>query len=1243
MMEFHISREARDRYQASDVLFNFVGNVIFGDLGSCRQLAFRMTEVRTAANPDADPVNPGALFAMGLIDEVSHVLVAQYRRTRDPQVTQAALDWFAGRVGEDNVEKLLRTFVEEFPNVAIYRGEVPLDRWLDDSTEGLSHREAVLEELMLLWLANQNPAFRPFRELFDDTKLAQSTAYKQVTAQLGSYFATRPATGMGRGNLIDLLRAPIEAAPDSLSGQLAWIRENWAPYLGESFRKVLLATDVLKEEEIAVWMRFHPTSDHRRHAALSDTQHSEVPDFRSGHPGDIEYERFSPDQDWMPNVVMIAKSTYVWLAQLSRHYGRPIERLDQIPDAELDLLGRRGLNALWLIGIWERSRASERIKHMRGQQDAVASAYSLYDYRIADDLGGDHAYRNLRDRAGRYGIRLASDMVPNHMGIDSPWVVEHPEWFLSRPDRPYPAYSFNGPDLSSDGRVSIRIEDHYYDQTDAAVVFQRRDNHSGHGEYIYHGNDGTSFPWNDTAQLNYLRADVREQVIQTILHVARLFPIIRFDAAMTLARRHVERLWFPIPGAGGSIPSRAEYAMTQEQFDAAMPNEFWREVVDRVAAEVPGTLLLAEAFWLLEGYFVRTLGMHRVYNSAFMNMLRDEENAKYRSVIKNTIEFDPDILKRYVNFMSNPDERTAIDQFGTGDKYFGVCTMLATLPGLPMFGHGQIEAFTEKYGMEYKRPRYEETPNQHLVERHQREIAPLLKQRHVFAESANFALFDFWRDDGQVDENVFAWSNRLGDQRALAVYHNKYASTSGTLHHSAARADKASGALFSVTVHEALDLPREGDDVLAYQDNANGLHYLRRAGEIRERGLQLQLGAYQYHVLQHWRTMHATAEYPWDALCSDLNGTGVWSLDEAMAKFKLRPVHEALLAALRADTLRCYSDLIEAENPDPSTALTHAAEGPCSREETLAALESSAERFFRAALGSLQEGRAAPDSARSGTRAATSENGAWKGSTGALAPETTEPHVAPDPVRRARDRYRKLLQAAAKLPGLERSFAHNWPPEARAVLPSYSPQTSAVTVWAPVVAWCLLRALSDAFPPSQHPGGAFDRLYIRSALADALHPLGLESEDAWRTIARIRILLAQPNTDERAMPAVDWDDPEIGWLTGLHEAQGHRYFNREAHERLAWWLLLPQLITVAEQDPRLRSTATRGMIRELELAATAAVTAAKTAGYRLDEMPPSGARSANAETRRGSVEIAAQPGVEADPEQPGTGKARKIP
>ena len=383
----------------------------------------------------------------------------------------------------------------------------------------------------------------------------------------------------------------------------------------------------------------------------------------------------------MPTVVLIAKSTYVWLEQLSQKYLRHIYRLDQIPDEELQLLATRGITGLWLIGLWERSRASKTIKRLRGNNDAVASAYSLKDYSIAEDLGGEAAFENLRYRAAMAGLRLASDMVPNHMGIDSNWVIENPDWFLSRWESPFPAYTFEGPDLSADSRVEIKIEDHYYDHSDAAVVFRLRRYREGDTRYVYHGNDGTMFAWNDTAQLDYSKAEVREHVIQVILNVARRFPIIRFDAAMVLAKRHVQRLWFPLPGAGGSIPSRAENAMSEEAFDALMPREFWREVVDRVAAEVPGTLLLAEAFWLLEGYFVRTLGMHRVYNSAFMNMLRDEENAKYRSYLKKTVEFDPDILKRYVNFMSNPDERTAIDQFGSGDKYFGVSVLLATLPG----------------------------------------------------------------------------------------------------------------------------------------------------------------------------------------------------------------------------------------------------------------------------------------------------------------------------------------------------------------------------------------------------------------------------------------------------------------------------------------------------------------------------------------------------------------------------------
>jgi hypothetical protein len=673
--------------------------------------------------------------------------------------------------------------------------------------------------------------------------------------------------------------------------------------------------------------------------------------------------------------------------------------------------------------------------------------------------------------------------------------------------------------------------------------------------------------------------------------------------------------------------------MTQAQFDAAMPHEFWREVVDRVAVEVPGTLLLAEAFWLMEGYFVRTLGMHRVYNSAFMNMMRDEENAKYRSVIKNTIEFDPDILKRYVNFMSNPDERTAIDQFGTGDKYFGVCTMMATLPGLPMFGHGQIEAFTEKYGMEYKRPRYDETPNQHLVERHQREIAPLLKKRHVFAESEHFALFDFWRTDGTVDENVFAWSNRLGDQRALVIYHNKYATTSGTLHGSAAKADKHSGGLQFVKLHEALGLAGDGDAVLGYQDNATGLHYLRRAREVRERGLTLTLGAYQYHALQNWQELYTTEDAPWEALCSDLNGTGVWSLDEALAKFKLRPVHTALRRALGADLLRCYSDMAEVEGVNDDRKLaSRASRAPCGRAETLDSMTAKAEKFFREAMVSLvgdapNEAKEEREELVAGEAAIEPAAGPVSGAAVQLkAVATAKAEGARDPYREAQKKYRQLLDAAARIPELEKACARTWPPEARMVLPSFSPTVSAAAVWSPVAAWCLVSAFAELLPEKTNRGAAFDKLYLRSVLADVFHPVGLEGDAAYRAAARVRLLVAG---SEDAAPELAWDDPDVAWLTELHAAGGHRYFNKEAHEQMVWWTLLPRLVALAASDPG-KSATTRKAVGELIAETESATAAAKTAGYKLDvllksaepEVPGAAVTPAKTATDANAVETA---------------------
>jgi glycosidase len=847
-----ITKASRDTYQFDTDFFQPDGNVTFPDYASARKFAEQMSGQR------AEPVPASDVYAMQLIDEAMRLLVRHYAPSA---VMQSAASHVDESLGPDSVNTTQKKLVSEFPPEEVYRGQANVEEYLNKLTNG---RIKTIEELIYIFTHNANPAVNPLLELVDDEPL-EPTAYKNLISTLDQYFAQvvkdNPQAQGGSESLFEILRAPAEVSPNSLEGQLQFIIDRWGHLLDETFvTRIVRGMDFLREEAM--------------HQKLAHGDFAPDIPLQTYAGGEYEeFEQYSPDKDWMPRLVLIAKNSYVWLEQLSRKYGRWIRTLDQIPDEELDILRDRGFNGLWLIGLWERSRASQRIKQRMGDADAVASAYSLYSYDIAEDLGGWSALENLRWRAWQRGVRLSADMVPNHMGIDSKWVIEHPDWFLSLPYSPYPSYSFHSENLSDDPRVGIYLEDHYYDRTDAAVVFQRRDYFTGDVRYIYHGNDGTSFPWNDTAQLDYLKAEVREAVIQTILHVARNFPVIRFDAAMTLAKKHIQRLWFPEPGTGGAIPSRAEHGMTRAEFEEAIPNEFWREVVDRVAAEVPDTLLLAEAFWMLEGYFVRTLGMHRVYNSAFMHMLRDEDNAKYRAAIKNTLEFDPQILKRYVNFMNNPDEKTAIEQFGDGDKYFGVATVLSTLPGLPMFGHGQVEGFREKYGMEFRKPKWDETPNEGLIAGHEWEIFPILHRRYLFADVEQFFLYDLFTADGTVEENVFAYSNIHGDERGLVIYHNRFAETAGWIKISAAYLDKNTGDLRQKSLAEALGLPFEGYVIL--KDYVTHLEYIRACEDLWQQGMYLQLHAYQHHVFMDWRFVD---DSNWELVNSNLNGAGVESM-----------------------------------------------------------------------------------------------------------------------------------------------------------------------------------------------------------------------------------------------------------------------------------------------------------------------------------------------------------------------------
>ena len=897
---FYINRIARDRYHLDDP-----------DLlrlpvhrREAMVLAERQTEaingrLALVEGEQAKKILPAQFHGMKLLHELFHQIIEKI--TGLPKLALGHLDRETSRW---HTLEYLGDFVESFPPHAVYRSGTTTEEYL----QAAGNLPDALEEAFLVWVNNQNPALEQFSALLSDHELQKSPAYLHLVRSMKLAIQEAGPVGNMEDDLEELLLQPMRRAPGSLLDQLRFIRLNWEELLADSpwWAQLDEAIVLIEDEDRYLFFENMAQQGGGQSHGMGDKE-AHVPSYAdlANAPA-----RYSHDSSWMPEVVMIAKSTYVWLDQLSRQYGRHIARLQDIPDEELDQLAGRGFTALWLIGLWERSHASRKIKQLQGNPEAKASAYALESYDIAHELGGYAGYVDLRNRAMERGIRLASDMVPNHTGIDSELVRQRPEWFLSASEPPYSNYTYNGPNLSADSRYGIHIEDGYWNRSDAAVTFKRVDHLTGDTRYIYHGNDGTTMPWNDTAQLNFLHHEVREGVIQQILHVARMFPVIRFDAAMVLAKMHIQRLWFPLPGHAPGVPSRGGWSMSMADFEAAMPQEFWREVVDRVAQEVPDTLLLAEAFWMLEGYFVRTLGMHRVYNSAFMHMLKKEDNAGYRVLIKKTLEFDAEILKRYVNFMNNPDEDTAIAQFGRGDKYFGVCMMMVTMPGLPMFGHGQVEGLTEKYGMEYAKAYYDEHPDGELVGRHYREIFPVTQRRSLFAEVANFQLFDLYAPDGQVNENVFAYSNRHGEERTLFIYNNRYEASEGWIRLSAARLDNGS---FSQTLlADALALPGERDTYVIFRDHRSGLEFIRSSAAIRDNGMYVALGGYQYNLFLDFRVVRPSKLKPYDRVCQELDGRGVGSVELEVLSMSLRPIHQLVAAGLE----RIMREPSETADPD---------------------------------------------------------------------------------------------------------------------------------------------------------------------------------------------------------------------------------------------------------------------------------------------------------------------------------------
>ena len=197
-----------------------------------------------------------------------------------------ALDSLQSSLGT-RLDETLFKFTDEFPPVAVYQRSQTVQEYLSNSTNGLSHKQISMEEMLLVNIANNNPAAQPYKELFDDSALSQ-TAYIHSISLLGNFFAKQPSmAGRGKGEtLVEILIAPSKASPYSLEGQLQFLLEKWGDLLGEDIiRRILRAIDFVREEV----MRQHGGGD--SHPII------EAPTYGGAY---AEYERYSLDKDWMP-------------------------------------------------------------------------------------------------------------------------------------------------------------------------------------------------------------------------------------------------------------------------------------------------------------------------------------------------------------------------------------------------------------------------------------------------------------------------------------------------------------------------------------------------------------------------------------------------------------------------------------------------------------------------------------------------------------------------------------------------------------------------------------------------------------------------------------------------------------------------------------------------------------------------------------------------------------------------------
>jgi hypothetical protein len=419
-----------------------------------------------------------------------------------------------------------------------------------------------------------------------------------------------------------------------------------------------------------------------------------------------------------PNLYEI--NTWVWFSELQAKYGKKID-LHSVPAGEWDAIGDLGFDAVWLMGVWERSPAGIAIANRNDQllqdfrralpdfrpDDNVGSPYCVRQYAIAEHLGGMNGLASTRRELARRGMRLILDFVPNHVAPDHPWVSHQPGHFVGG----------TAEDLKNEPTSYLEAS----------------------GNICACGRDPYFPAWPDVVQLNAFAPGLRKAAAETLSSIADQCDGVRCDMAMLMLNSIFERTW---GSRAGQRPSA----------------DYWRDIISAVKKLHPDFLFIAEAYWDLE-WELQQQGFDFCYDKRLYDRLEHENAESVRLHLCAELGFQEKLLR----FLENHDEPRAASAFSP-EKEQAAALVTATLPGARLFHEGQFEGRRVRLPVFLGR-RPTEPANEGL----QLFYTKLLRaiDRPVFRDGAWSLCEPEGRPDNTSFQNILAWTWRKDPERCL--------------------------------------------------------------------------------------------------------------------------------------------------------------------------------------------------------------------------------------------------------------------------------------------------------------------------------------------------------------------------------------------------------------------------------------------------------------------------------------------